>query len=99
MGTPANTATAYSNATTNVGILKELYSDDAWVMKDLVFNRNPALALVDKDETELGLGGKYFPIPVLYDTGAGRSANFGNAQTYQTAPQTLEFNVTRVQNY
>ncbi len=42
---------------------------------------------------------KYFPIPVLADTGAGRSANFGNAQQYQTAPQTYEFNVTRVQNY
>lgn len=47
----------------------------------------------------MGLGGKYFPIPALYDTGAGRSANFGNAQQYQTAPQTVEFNVTRVQNY
>lgn len=99
MGAPANPATAYSNATTNVATLKELYSDDAWVMRDLVFNRNPALALIDKDESEMGLGGKYFPIPVLSDTGAGRSANFGNAQTYQTAPVTVEFNVTRVQNY
>jgi hypothetical protein len=99
MGTPANTNTAYSNATTNVATLKELYSDDSWVLKDLVFNRNPGLALIDKDETEMGLAGKYFPIPVMSDTGAGRSANFGNAQTYQTAPQTQEFNVTRVQNY
>lgn len=99
MSTPANPAIAYSNAQTNVATLKELYSDDAWVMKDLVFNRNPALALMDKDETEEGLGGKYFPIPVLADTGAGRSANFGNAQQFQTAPQTYEFNVTRVSNY
>jgi len=99
MGTPANPATAYSNAVTNVATLKELYSDDAWVMKDLVFNRNPGLALIDKDESEAGLGGKYFPIPCLSDTGAGRSANFGNAQTYQSAPVTVEFNVTRVQNY
>lgn len=99
MGTPANPALAYSNAQVNVSTLKELYSDDAWVMKDLVFNRNPFLALVDKDETEMGLGGKYFPIPVLSDTGAGRSANFGNAQSYQSAPVTQEFNVTRVQNY
>lgn len=36
---------------------------------------------------------------MLYDTGAGRSANFGNAQSYQTAPQTIEFQVTRVTNY
>ncbi len=99
MTTPANPSLAYSNATTNVATLKELYSDDAWVMRDLVFNRNPALALIDKDESEMGLGGKYFPVPVLADTGAGRSANFGNAQQYQTAPQTYEFNVTRVQNY
>lgn len=60
MGTPANTSTAYSNAVTNVATLKELYSDDAWVMRDLVFNRNPALALIDKDETEMGLGGNVF---------------------------------------
>jgi hypothetical protein len=99
MSAPANPSTAYSNAATNVATLKELYSDDAWVMRDLVFDRNPALALIDKDETEMGLGGKYFPIPVLSDTGAGRSANFGNAQQYQTPPVTVEFNVTRVQNY
>jgi hypothetical protein len=99
MATPANPATAYSSAATNVQTLKELYSDDAWVMKDLVFNRNPALALIDKDESEMGLGGKYFTIPVLSDTGAGRSAAFGTAQTYQSAPVTQEFEVTRVQNY
>lgn len=97
MSVPA--ATAFSSATTNVQTLKELYSDDAWVMKDLVFNRNPTLALIDKDESEMGLGGKYFTIPVLSDTGAGRSAAFGTAQTYQSAPQTQEFEVTRVSNY
>lgn len=58
MGVPANPSTAYSNAQVNVATLKELYSDDAWVMRDLVFNRNPALALIDKDESEMGLGGK-----------------------------------------
>lgn len=99
MGAPANPSVAYSNAQSNVATLKELYSDDAWVMRDLVFNRNPTLALLPKDESEMGLGGKYFPVPVLSDTGAGRSANFGNAQSYQTAPVTVEFNVTRVQNY
>lgn len=41
MATPANPAIAYSNAQTNVATLKELYSDDAWVMKDLVFDKNP----------------------------------------------------------
>lgn len=99
MSTPASPTAAYSTATTNIATLKELYSDDAWVMKDLVFNRNPALALIEKDETEMGMGGKYFPVPVLSDTGAGRSANFGNAQTYQSPPVTAEFLVTRVKNY
>jgi hypothetical protein len=99
MPTPSNPSFAYSSAQTNVATLKELYSDDAWVMRDLVFNRNPWLAIIDKDESEMGLGGKYFPIPVLTDTGAGRSANFGLAQAYQSAPVTVEFNVTRVQNY
>jgi hypothetical protein len=54
MGTPAAPSVAYSNAQINVATLKELYSDDAWVMKDLVFNRNPGLALIDKDESEMG---------------------------------------------
>jgi hypothetical protein len=99
MGTPANPAIAYSNSTDNIAVLKELYSDDAWVMKDLVFDKNPLLALVPKDETEMGMGGKSFPVPVMYDTGAGRSAALGTAQTYQTAPQTVEFQCTRVSNY
>ena len=99
MATPANPNVAYSNAQTNIATLKELYSDDAWVMKDLVFDKNPMLALVPKDETEMGLGGKSFPVPVMYDTGAGRSASLGTAQTYQTAPQTVEFQCTRVSNY
>lgn len=99
MGTPANPAIAYSNATDNIATLKELYSDDAWVMKDLVFDKNPFLAICPKDETEMGMGGKSFPVPVMYDTGAGRSAALGTAQTYQTAPQTVEFQVTRVSNY
>lgn len=99
MGTPANPAIAYSNSVDNIATLKELYSDDSWVMKDLVFDKNPYLAIVPKDETEMGMGGKSFPVPVMYDTGAGRSAALGTAQTYQTAPQTVEFQVTRVSNY
>ena len=99
MGTPANTANAYSNSTDNLAILKQLYSDDAWVMKDLVFNKNRFLSMVDKDETEMGLGGSLFPIPVLYDVGGGGSANLGTAQTYQTAPATAQFQLTTVNVY
>lgn len=60
MTTPSNPSVAYSNATTNVATLKELYSDDAWVLRDLVFNRNPALAMIDKDESEMGRLGPSF---------------------------------------
>lgn len=68
-------------------------------MKSYILNRNPALALIDKDESESGMGGKYFPIPALVNPGGGRSAALGAAQTNSTAPQTVEFQVTRVQNY
>ena len=99
MGTPANTAIAYSNSQDNLQVLKQLYSDDAWVMKDLVFNKNRFLSMCDKDETEMGLGGLNFPIPVLYDVGGGGSANLGTAQTYQTAPATASFLLTTVNVY
>ncbi len=55
--------------------------------------------MVDKDETEMGLGGLNFPIPVLYDVGGGGSANLGLAQTYQTAPATASFLLTTVNVY
>ncbi len=99
MGTPANPALAYSNSQDNLQVLKQLYSDDAWVMKDLVFNKNRFLSMVDKDESEMGLGGLNFPIPVLYDVGGGGSANLGTAQTYQTAPATASFLLTTVNVY
>lgn len=99
MATPANPSIAYSNSTDNIAVLKELYSDDSWVMKDLVFDKNPFLAFCPKDESEAGMAGKSFPIPIMYDTGAGRSAGLGTAQTYQTAPQTVEFQATTVSNY
>ncbi len=55
--------------------------------------------MVDKDESEMGLGGLNFPIPVLYDVGGGGSANLGTAQTYQTAPATATFLLTTVNVY
>lgn len=99
MGTPANTALAYSNSQDNLATLKVLYSDDAWVMKDLVFNKNRFFTICDKDETEMGLAGSFFAIPVLYDVGGGGSANLGTAQTYQTAPATAQFQLTTVNVY
>lgn len=89
----------YSNSTDNVQVLKELYSDDSWVMKDLVFAGNPALALLPKDESADGMGGKSFPVPLIYGNAQGRSATFANAQSNQTAPSLGEFFVTTISNY
>jgi hypothetical protein len=97
MSVPASSQ--FSSSATNFGTLKELYSDDAWVMKTLILDNNPALAIIEKDETPLGIGGKYFTVPVLAAGGGGRSANFGLAQTSQSAPLTPEFQVTKVNNY
>lgn len=89
----------YSNSTDNVQVLKELYTDDSWVMKDLVYAGNPALALLPKDESADGMGGKSFPVPVIYGAGQGRSATFATAQGNQTAPSLGEFFVTTISNY
>jgi hypothetical protein len=93
------TTPQYSDSTDNVQALKELYSDDSWVMKDLVYAGNPALALLPKDESADGMGGKSFPVPVIYGAGQGRSATFSLAQSNQTAPSLGEFYVTTVKNY
>lgn len=89
----------YSNSTDNVQVLKELYTDDSWVMKDLVYAGNPALALIPKDESADGMGGKSFPVPLIYGSGQGRSATFATAQSNQTAPILGEFFVTTIKNY
>ncbi len=92
-------ADSTSNSQSNIAVLKELYSDDAWVMKSYILNRNPALAIIEKNENEDSMGGKYFPIPALVQPGAGRSGDYGSAGTYSSAPVTTEFQVTRVPNY
>lgn len=89
----------YSNSVDNVQVLKELYTDDSWVMKDLVYAGNPALALLPKDESADGMGGKSFPVPLIYGAGQGRSATFSLAQSNQTAPSLGEFFVTTISNY
>jgi len=92
-------AAIYSNSSNNIQALKELYSDDSWVMKDLVFAGNPALALLPKDESAEGMAGKSFPVPLIYGNPMGRSATFATAQSNQTAPSLGEFFVTTISNY
>jgi hypothetical protein len=52
-----------------------------------------------KDESADGMGGKSFPVPLIYGNAQGRSATFANAQSNQTAPTLGEFFVTTISNY
>lgn len=88
----------YANTSNQVAALKELYTGDDY-MKDLVYKKNPLLALLPKDESPSGFAGKYIPVPLIFGTPQGRSATFANAQTNQTAPQLASFFVYRVSNY
>ena len=88
----------YANVSNQVAALKELYTGDDF-MKDLVYKKNPLLALIQKDESPSGFAGKYIPVPLVYGTPQGRSASFANAQGNQTAPSLASFFVYRVSNY
>lgn len=91
-------AAIYANASNQVAALKELYTGDDY-MKDLVYKKNPFLALVPKNEAPGGFAGKYIPVPLIYGTPQGRSATFATAQGNQTAPALSSFFVYRVSNY
>lgn len=88
----------YAQAVNQIAALKELYTGDDY-MKDLVYKKNPFLALVTKDESPGGFAGKYIPVPVIYGSNQGRSATFSNAQGNQTPAQLASFFVYRVQNF
>lgn len=88
----------YANVSNQVAALKELYTGDDY-MKDLVYKKNPLLALIPKDESPSGFAGKYIPVPLIFGTPQGRSATFSSAQGNQTAPQLASFFVYRVSNY
>lgn len=88
----------FATASNQVAALKELYVGDDY-MKDLVYKKNPLLALIPKDESPSGFAGKYIPVPLIYGTPQGRSATFSNAQTNQSAPALASFFVYRVSNY
>lgn len=88
----------FANVSNQLAALKELYTGDDF-MKDLVYKKNPALALIPKDESPSGFAGKYIPVPMIYGTPQGRSATFANAQGNQTAPALSSFFVYRVSNY
>lgn len=88
----------FANVSNQIAALKELYVGGDY-MKDLVYRKNPFLALVNKDESPAGFAGKYIPVPLIYGSNQGRSATFSNAQGNQTPAQLASFFVYRVKNY
>lgn len=89
----------YANSTNQVAALKELYVDDKDYMKNVVYSKNPWLALIPKNESPDGFAGKYIPVPLEYGNPAGRAHTFANAQNQQTASDAISYFVYAVQDY
>jgi hypothetical protein len=85
---------SYLDLTAMNAALKELY--DGQVVENLVYADNPFLAMVPK---KTDFGGKYKPIPIITGASQGRSSNFVNAQTNQSAVQIESFLLTRISDY
>ena len=89
----------YANSTNQLAALKELYTDDKDYMKNIVYAKNPWLAMCPKLESPDGFAGKYLPVPLEYGNPAGRAHTFANAQAQQTASSVISYFVYVVQDY
>ena len=89
----------YANSSNQIAALKELYTDDKDYMKNIVYSKNPWLAMVPKNESPDGFAGKYIPVPLEYGNPAGRSHTFSNAQNQQTASDVVSYFVYAIQDY
>ncbi len=92
-------APIYANSSNQLAALKELYVDDKDYMKNIVYSKNPFLALVPKNESPDGFAGKYIPVPLEYGNPQGRSHSFSNAQNQQTASDVVSYFVYAIQDY
>src|SRR5258708_4292520 len=92
-------APVYANSSNQLAALKELYTDDKDYMKNIVYSKNPFLALVPKNESPDGFAGKYIPVPLEYGNPQGRAHTFANAQNQQTASDVVSYFVYAVQDY
>lgn len=92
-------APVYANSSNQIAALKELYTDDKDYMKNIVYSKNPWLAMVPKLESPDGFAGKYIPVPLEYGNPQGRSHTFANAQNQQTASDVVSYFVYAVQDY
>ncbi len=92
-------APVYANSSNQIAALKELYVDDKDYMKNIVYAKNPWLAMVPKNESPDGFAGKYIPVPLEYGNPQGRAHTFANAQNQQTASDVVSYFVYAVQDY
>lgn len=90
---------SYANSTNQLAALKELYTDDKDYMKNIVYAKNPWLAMIPKNESPDGFAGKYIPVPLEYGNPQGRAHTFANAQNQQTASDVVSYFVYAVQDY
>jgi hypothetical protein len=90
---------SYANSTNQLAALKELYTDDKDYMKNIVYAKNPWLAMIPKNESPDGFAGKYIPVPLEYANPAGRAHVFANAQNQQTASSVISYFVYAIQDY
>lgn len=89
----------YANSSNQIAALKELYVDDKDYMKNIVYSKNPWLAMIPKNESPDGFAGKYIPVPLEYGNPQGRAHIFANAQNQQTASDVISYFVFAVQDY
>jgi len=92
-------APTYANSSNQIAALKELYTDDKDYMKNIVYSKNPWLAMIPKNESPDGFAGKYIPVPLEYGNPQGRAHIFANAQNQQTASDVVSYFVYAVQDY
>src|SRR5450631_499217 len=92
-------APVYANSSNQIAALKELYVDDKDYMKNIVYSKNPWLAMVPKNESPDGFAGKYIPVPLEYGNPQGRAHIFANAQNQQTASDVVSYFVYAIQDY
>jgi hypothetical protein len=89
----------YADSSNQIAALKELYVDDKDYMKNIVYAKNPWLAMIPKNESPDGFAGKYIPVPLEYGNPQGRAHTFANAQNQQTASSVVSYFVYAVQDY
>ena len=92
-------STIYANSANQIAALKELYVDDKDYMKNVVYSKNPWLAMIPKNESPDGFAGKYIPVPLEYGNPQGRAHTFANAQNQQTPSDVISYFVYAVQDY